>query len=359
MERARQLELAWQDDHRGARVRVLTWMYLAGGVFCLLGAFASANPVRRVGPLAAIGAGAVLIAAALFVWGRRAPSWLMHGLVLLYSLDIALIAAISRTPAGVVAVGPVLMVAAMYCGAFCTTRALRVHMGLSSAAYLAGTGLSGITTAWVSVGVAIAVACAVAATLSNLAYQLHLRGATDALTGALHRSIWLQLARQELRRQPITIALLDLDNFKAVNDEHGHLVGDELLSTVARAWAAALGSDELLGRFGGDEFVVLMPGTSVEQANQRLAELRRVHEASWSVGLAQAQPGQDVTAVLAAADADLLHAKRLRHNPPGHDVLSNRRTIKSQRELRAAPTSAPPGRPAEAGRAPSGTGPLA
>ena len=327
MNRDRLLELAWQDDHRDARVRLLAWMYLAGGAFCLLAAFVPAHPARRVVPLEIIGCGVVLIAAALFVVGRRFAPWITHILLAGYSVAIGLIAAISVSAAGVVALGPPVIVAAMYSGAFCTSRALLFQFTLAVTAYVVGAAISTTTTDWVFLAVAILAALAVAATLRRLTGQLHLRSATDALTGAWHRTTWMQVARRELARvpgRPAGVALLDLDNFKAVNDEHGHLAGDDLLRSVAQAWIADLRDGELLGRFGGDEFVLLITGATSAQTWDRLGDLQQTHPASWTAGVAQAREGDQLNDLLTRADLDLLAAKRNRAIGTARTVPSNR-----------------------------------
>src|SRR5699024_1033778 len=109
-----------------------------------------------------------------------------------------------------------------------------------------------------------------------------------------------------------SVLLIDLDNFKAVNDEHGHLIGDSLLTSVADAWRVALGDDGFLGRYGGDEFLVLLPRTTKAEALQVVQRLRDAHPARWTVGTATSDPGEALPVLLARADSDLLTAKRRR-----------------------------------------------
>src|ERR1700712_5252071 len=161
MNRARQLELAWQDDHRSARIRLLAWMYLAGGAFCLLAAFVSPRGTPRVVSLMVIGSGVLLVGAVIFLVGQRFTPWATHALLACYSLAIGLIAATSMTAAGVAALGPPVIVAAMYSGAFCTSRGLRGQLALAVMAYVIGAAISRIGTVWIPVAVAIAAALAV------------------------------------------------------------------------------------------------------------------------------------------------------------------------------------------------------
>jgi diguanylate cyclase (GGDEF)-like protein len=106
---------------------------------------------------------------------------------------------------------------------------------------------------------------------------------TDELTGLATRRHLLELGSKEIDRafrteRPFAVMLLDLDHFKAINDRHGHLAGDELLRAVAAACRAELRSFDLLGRYGGDELAAVLPNLGVEQALAAAERLRRAVE---------------------------------------------------------------------------------
>ncbi|MFH1028879.1 MAG: GGDEF domain-containing protein [Pseudomonadota bacterium] len=93
----------------------------------------------------------------------------------------------------------------------------------------------------------------------------------DPLTGALNRRSFFDLAEYEINRShryglPFTVAYVDLDNFKWINDQLGHRIGDQLLVTVVSTFHSNIRSTDILARFGGDEFVILLPETSGEAA---------------------------------------------------------------------------------------------
>lgn len=102
----------------------------------------------------------------------------------------------------------------------------------------------------------------------------------DALTGLVNRRAWddhlgREVARSARTGRPLSVALIDLDRFKAFNDLYGHLVGDQLLKAAAGAWLDRLRAADVLCRWGGEEFAVLMPDTPAEEARQALDRLAR------------------------------------------------------------------------------------
>jgi len=108
---------------------------------------------------------------------------------------------------------------------------------------------------------------------------LTLQARSDFLTGLLNRGAISQLIEIEMKRarrfrSPLTLVMMDLDFFKKVNDTHGHLVGDEVLREIARRLSANLRAYDRAGRFGGEEFLIVMPGLS-EGSIERIHDLHR------------------------------------------------------------------------------------
>ena len=150
----------------------------------------------------------------------------------------------------------------------------------------------------------------------------------DALTGAPNRRqlmVWLtgHLVRMEAGSEALTIILFDLDHFKRINDTFGHDVGDEVLRRTVAAGTAALRRGTMFGRWGGEEFLVVLPGTALEDGEQVAERLRlAVAEVKYdlplgvtaSFGVAQGQPGEGLNALLRRADEALYASKAAGRN---------------------------------------------
>ncbi len=165
------------------------------------------------------------------------------------------------------------------------------------------------------------------ADISRRHAQAVLASQTDGLTGLSNRSRVMQLAQAALDHAeatgtPVSLALLDLDHFKAVNDQRGHLEGDRVLKAFAQVCRSKLRPDDALGRMGGEEFLLVMRGLNVSRGYTVLQRLRRDLSRHWqesteptpavtfSSGITQVRPGESLEEALQRADEALYAAKR-------------------------------------------------
>lgn len=166
---------------------------------------------------------------------------------------------------------------------------------------------------------------------------VHENSVRDSLTGCFNRQHALEIIDGELRRArrsklPLALIMFDLDHFKKVNDTYGHLCGDEVLAAVGQRMRTVLRGSDLKCRWGGEEFLVLLPDTDAKGA-ERVAEILRhdleEHPVKWHVadihvadvavtasfGLTLIAPGEtDATAIITRADAALYRAKETGRN---------------------------------------------
>lgn len=170
------------------------------------------------------------------------------------------------------------------------------------------------------------------AELAHAVEQVRELATRDELTGLPNRRYMLEMMRLEglrVRRggHPVLMAQLDLDHFKAVNDTHGHAGGDLALQAFARTVLASVRATDILARWGGEEFVLLMAGTTPEDGARLLERVRAAVAASpvalpaggtvrltVSVGAARLHAGETPVALLQRADAALYEAKRQGRN---------------------------------------------
>ncbi len=168
--------------------------------------------------------------------------------------------------------------------------------------------------------------------------RLETLAATDPLTGLLSRlafAVVFAQAAERARREPkpMALAFFDIDHFKAINDTHGHAVGDRVLAMVAERLQAAVRGGDALARWGGEEFLLLLEDCDLDAA-AAVAEKARAAVAgapraladggalalTLSAGVAERRPGEDAAALIARADAALYRAKRAGRNRTARDA---------------------------------------
>lgn len=185
----------------------------------------------------------------------------------------------------------------------------------------------------------LAAHAAIALDNTRLFAELQRLAIIDELTGIYNRRHFFQVAHLEFERarrynRPLSIVMLDIDRFKEVNDQFGHLVGDQVLQVVTERCLKIIRETDILGRYGGEEFILLVPETGLEGV-QQLAERLRVAasdtpirarekdvQVTMSIGLAALTPGcTDLDQLISLADEALYLAKKKGRNAVGQSVV--------------------------------------
>lgn len=175
--------------------------------------------------------------------------------------------------------------------------------------------------------------------------RVHLLSLTDDLTGLPNRRAFMRRLEDEVGRvqrygSPLALALLDLDDFKAVNDKYGHTAGDEVLRCFAANMLSTFRHHDMVARYGGEEFAILLPNTDAEGVMHALRKVqKRTTEShysynnvaapmpTFSAGVALYSSGESFTSLIERADAALYRAKNLGRNRFEIDIVGSSQSI--------------------------------
>jgi diguanylate cyclase (GGDEF)-like protein len=267
----------------------------------------------------------LIIGLGLFApWGRL-PAGARAVLPLAYFLAIALL----RDAEGGAAsgYGTLVLLPILWLALYGTRRQLLLSLAAMTAIFVIPIfwqgGDSYPSSEWRRALLWLSVAPVVGFTVQGLVVELRQRSQqlrdvarTDALTGLPNRRAWeeelpLELSRARRAGRPLCVAILDLDHFKAFNDNCGHQAGDRLLKETASAWRVQLRDVDFLARYGGEEFGLLLPNCSVEDACEVVERVRAAitEGQTCSAGVASWDGSEPPEALLRRADEALYQAK--------------------------------------------------
>jgi len=168
--------------------------------------------------------------------------------------------------------------------------------------------------------------------LTDELIRVRMLSLTDELTGLANRRAFMRRLEDEVARVqrygfPLSFALMDLDHFKGINDEYGHVAGDEVLRVYSKNILSVFRHHDMVSRYGGEEFAVLLPNTDADGAIRALNKVRRrAAETRWqsnstisqvpsfSAGVSLFKPGESASAFIERADKALYRAKRMGRN---------------------------------------------
>ncbi len=290
-------------------------LFCCGGTARLLLLVFPLSPSQPDAVIAVIGLCMVLIGVTLWIFAWRVPMAVLQGLMYTSALLVSVLVANAKTDRGALLAAfsyPWIMVYTAHFFSRRTSVTLACVISVSFGVGFALNGLPGGLPDWLFVSAAV---FATGVILGDLGESLRRQADTDYLTGLLNRNGFLAAATRERAvadrsGQPLTLAVLDLDGFKTINDRDGHAAGDRLLATLGRDWRTSVRSGDILARHGGDEFVLLMPCTAPSGAETVLARMGSRQDAvCWSCGVSEWLEGESLDAALARADRHLYRAK--------------------------------------------------
>jgi GGDEF domain-containing protein len=308
---------AWNRDGLPPAVRALALITLAGAGSSLIVALfpAAANAPVELFQIVAV----LAFAASLLLWSLagRTPQWLLQVMVAGGTLAISVLIARAATGVSTVVTATDYIWMGVYVSFFFSRTAARLHLTLIAVSFgvaLLANSQHVPAEAWLVMTASIIVA---SETIGRQSARLRHEAHTDSLTGLLNRKGLASAADRAFALAdrtgiPLTIALIDLDDFKQVNDRDGHAEGDRLLVRMTRTWTDELQPGDIFARLGGDEFLVVLVGSSDEEAARFFERLLFISPAPWSAGVIKRSSGEDLSACLARADNALYESKRSR-----------------------------------------------
>jgi diguanylate cyclase (GGDEF)-like protein len=306
--------------------------HFLAGILGLVGLFALAfgllthgDPMLRNLDLVS----AALLAAAglaLGVWGPRAASGWPLDAALVFAYLLACYGATKvLDDVSQLVVGYGLVVFGVFAGVFRPRGRLLVHLVGMLSLYAIVLVVTPLMPSPIYFVLVATVTTCVSLMVSVLAQRLREQALHDSLTGVLNRRgldvmAGLISANASRTDTPVTVGLVDLDDFHRFNAEMGHIAGDGRLTGLAQAWAEHVRSGDLIARYGGDEFVVILPGASESDVDELVQRVRTSIDVPFSIGTTSWLPAEDLYAAIARADVQLSSDKRRRRTVPrGHD----------------------------------------
>lgn len=322
----RPLALGW----RARRRMVTPFAALVGATSLLALIPPHAHDTRALFTVAAVSFLTVVAMVVFAPWDRLHPAW-TNLPIALFCLAVAMLRQIGGGPSSGYA--PLFMLPVVWQALYGRRQDLGAAIGIVFVAYtlpiLVVDGDTYPATQWRAAVLFTAIVGGIGILLNDLTQarqalvtRLEQAATTDRLTGLANRrrfddSLTREVARARRSGDPLSVALVDLDHFKAFNDAHGHLAGDRVLCTLADRWTADLRDGDELARWGGEEFVVLLPDTPVGEAAEVIARLLAggahlptAPPITASAGVAGYVDGTTAEELLAEADRLLYRAKR-------------------------------------------------
>ena len=265
---------------------------------------------------------ALLCAAVVLKAGPRMRVWHFHVLLQVGNLLIAIGMYTGGSMEATENYSLLYLWGALYAAYFFSRRVMLLHFAGGALGYGLVLLVNEPNNHWVSEWFVMMGSFMIAGMIVNwLTHQIRLLARTDSLTGLFNRRTMEEELARELERaardnRPVTVLLIDVDNLKEVNDTLGHSAGDRLLKACGAAWHERLRSADLLARYGGDEFAVILPDCSMDHALVVGERLRGAtpNETTSSIGVAQWDGVESSDQMLRRADDAMYQAKRAGRN---------------------------------------------
>ncbi len=330
------------DVIAGMRVKALIAgaMLLVGGLFSVV---TSGDMDRRASIWMPLAVGAISTAAgALLLLVRRAGTELaLHLAMLLGAAVIVVTVGLSNDVVGLVTGAGFMVWVSVYAACFFSVRQTIAHVAVSYLALAVVVIHVAPSDSPLVIGGSLVNSIVMGCCAGWLSVRLRAAALVDPLTGVANSRAWRSVIADEFERadrsgHPLSVAFVDVDGLKQLNDTDGHSAGDHAIAAVARALSDGVRSFDVVARIGGDEFIVLLPDATAEMARVALGRVMDASPVPFSVGVAQRRSGECPDEVVERADHEMYEMKRERRQRARRDRPSTDE---------ASPTPRSPGRP--------------
>lgn len=312
----RSVSLRPLEEYRLLRARTLAGLFVAGGTLSAVVVLLPGWPGMHANSIFLLAGLAVAAGLALWCWGQRFSTTGISAYLALGTMIIAVAQSLAGGGAASAAYAMLYVWVALHAAMYLRRGVVGLHLaGTVVAHVLALVHLGELASIASMVALTLGTQIAAGVVVGRMAGHLRRVADTDHLTGLPNR----RTASRELDRRMVearrpgrgfSVAVLDLDGFKALNDRCGHAAGDAVLVDAARAWRAVLEPGWVLARTGGDEFLLIVPGRDRTTVERAVGLLRGVAPGvSFSAGTAHSDGWEAVGALLERADRALYSAK--------------------------------------------------
>ncbi len=281
-----------------------------------------ALPYNNDSPLAPRIVGGVFVVGTvtlLVVLADRTPTWFLHVLIVISILLMLWLTASAETSTGSLTAMMILLIIAAYTAYTMSYVAAVIYVGISAIGMLASFAVENrfevLVLPWaILTFMGFAQILILGTLVSDLKHQV----AIDPLTGLLNRAgldqVMSSSERERRLTEPRSIVVIDLDDFKSVNDESGHAEGDRVLKAVGSTILKVCRDVDIAVRYGGDEFILVLPSTDEQTATSFAARLETEVDVACSTGVTQWRDGEELHHAIARADR-LMYERKARRRP--------------------------------------------
>ena len=299
-------------------------LYVIGGLTTLLVLALPHPPSLHVATMLTLGAASPFAGLAVYRLRHRLPSWAYPWLLPLGTGIVTILISSTGSYPAMVSFSFFYTWIVIYALLFFSPLGVAVQVGVAMAGYwVALTLYDNSETDLLTPFEPMILVSIIATTSAVVALLARAREASeiDPLTRVanrrgLDRTLDLALQTAERTDPRLNVAMIDVDHFKTINDQNGHAVGDQVLEKLTTAWCPLLRPEDSIGRRGGDEFLIVLPGCSPADATTILERLRTAAPTgvTCSIGGAHWQPGDSASMLVSKADTALYQAKSLGRN---------------------------------------------